>query len=309
VRYTTPNSTLPTRYTYTGQYSYIADDATDLGGAGFGLMFYNARWYDPVLGRFAQADSIVPGGVQGWDRYAYTKNNPIRYIDPSGHDVCDEEGNCYNSQGWYRAPHAPRLSGIDTWKMMILSKFGITMSEEADVHNANPKAWNTQNLQIVWKALNQIINEALNGKLKSLAGGATFKWGDYDSSPCGGGGGVYCGYTYGTTVTFYNIGQAAIRLQNIFHEFGHVLDNSSKTYNAFSHADGINNSEFLDDNGQLEYSALINKSHDMYQDNLSAYTGDMVKAQNEHWADMFANYVAGNINLTSPEGQAMNGTP
>ncbi|MEW6713093.1 MAG: transposase [Candidatus Riflebacteria bacterium] len=27
-------------------------------------MFYNARWYNPSLGRMAQADSIVPGGVQ-----------------------------------------------------------------------------------------------------------------------------------------------------------------------------------------------------------------------------------------------------
>lgn len=89
VRYTTPNKTLPTRYTFTGQYSYIADDATDLGNAGFGLMFYNARWYDPYLGRFAQADTIVPRSVQGLDRYAYTLNNPLRYIDPSGHEsVC-----------------------------------------------------------------------------------------------------------------------------------------------------------------------------------------------------------------------------
>lgn len=50
----------------------------------------NARWYDPALGRFAQADSIVPGGVQGWDRYAYTLNNPIRYNDPTGHFTDDQ---------------------------------------------------------------------------------------------------------------------------------------------------------------------------------------------------------------------------
>ncbi len=72
--------TTATKYTYTGQYSNIGD---------FGLMFYNARWYDPSLGRFAQADSIVPGGVQGYDRYSYVLNNPIRYSDPSGHDYCD----------------------------------------------------------------------------------------------------------------------------------------------------------------------------------------------------------------------------
>jgi RHS repeat-associated protein len=49
VRYS--SGTLPTKYTYTGQYSNMSD---------FGLMFYNARWYDPALGRFAQADTYVP---------------------------------------------------------------------------------------------------------------------------------------------------------------------------------------------------------------------------------------------------------
>ena len=38
------------------------------------------------MGRFAQADSIVPSGVQGLDRYAYSNNSPLKYVDPSGHD-------------------------------------------------------------------------------------------------------------------------------------------------------------------------------------------------------------------------------
>jgi RHS repeat-associated protein len=65
----------------------------------FGLLFYNARWYDPALGRFAQADTIIPGAgnPQAWDRYSYARNNPIRYHDPSGHKPCediDSNGNC-----------------------------------------------------------------------------------------------------------------------------------------------------------------------------------------------------------------------
>jgi len=89
VRYTTPNKTLPTRFTFTSQYSYVADDATDLGSAGFGLMFYQSRFYDPSLGRFTQADSIVPNpfNSQDWDRYSYVQNSPLKYTDPTGHDA------------------------------------------------------------------------------------------------------------------------------------------------------------------------------------------------------------------------------
>ncbi len=51
------------------------------------IYFYNARWYDPQLGRFMQADTIVPTvqGTQGFDRYAYVNNSPMRYTDPTGH--------------------------------------------------------------------------------------------------------------------------------------------------------------------------------------------------------------------------------
>jgi len=77
IRYT--SGTAQTDFTFTGQRSNVAD---------FGLMYYVARWYDPALGRFTSADTIVPGaGNPGaWDRYAYVLNNPIGYTDPGGHD-------------------------------------------------------------------------------------------------------------------------------------------------------------------------------------------------------------------------------
>jgi len=76
-RYPTAASEISSRYRYTGQYEYSE----------LGLYFYQSRWYDASLGRFAQADTIVPnpGDSQSWDRYAYVRNNPLRYIDPSGH--------------------------------------------------------------------------------------------------------------------------------------------------------------------------------------------------------------------------------
>jgi RHS repeat-associated protein len=58
--------------------------------AGLGLYNYRARYYDPALGRFLSPDSLTPGGVEGLNRYSYTFNNPINYVDPSGHKACDE---------------------------------------------------------------------------------------------------------------------------------------------------------------------------------------------------------------------------
>jgi len=53
-----------------------------------GLYFYNARYYDPELARFIQADSIIPSlsNPQHLNRYSYTLNNPLKHTDPDGHE-------------------------------------------------------------------------------------------------------------------------------------------------------------------------------------------------------------------------------
>ncbi|MCB8952722.1 MAG: RHS repeat-associated core domain-containing protein [Ardenticatenales bacterium] len=52
-----------------------------------GLIYYNARYYVPGIARFASADTIVPeqSNPQTLNRYAYTRNNPLKYVDPTGH--------------------------------------------------------------------------------------------------------------------------------------------------------------------------------------------------------------------------------
>jgi RHS repeat-associated protein len=52
-----------------------------------GLYFYGARYYDPQIGRFISADTIVQRlyDPQSFNRYAYCRNNPIKYTDPTGH--------------------------------------------------------------------------------------------------------------------------------------------------------------------------------------------------------------------------------
>jgi hypothetical protein len=51
-----------------------------------------ARWYDPVLARFNQPDTVIPNQYDpnSWDRYLYVSANPLRYRDPSGHRACEK---------------------------------------------------------------------------------------------------------------------------------------------------------------------------------------------------------------------------
>ena len=51
-----------------------------------GIIHMNGRLYDPVLGRFLQADPIIqaPHNAQSHNRYSYVLNNPLSFTDPSG---------------------------------------------------------------------------------------------------------------------------------------------------------------------------------------------------------------------------------
>ena len=90
----TVSATTPTDRRYTGQREVPA----------IGLYDYNARMYWPAIGRFVSADTVVPGpgNPQQFNRYAYALNNPLRYNDPTGHDV-----------GCGGAPDASHCSGYN----------------------------------------------------------------------------------------------------------------------------------------------------------------------------------------------------
>jgi len=113
---------LPTDRRFTGQREE----------ASLGFYDYGARQYDPALGRFLQADTLVPnpGNPQSLNRYAYTLNNPLRYTDPSGHysddaiqtylknrfgDEWERYWNLWNADaGWMDLLHAAQSGDILT---------------------------------------------------------------------------------------------------------------------------------------------------------------------------------------------------
>jgi RHS repeat-associated protein len=61
-----------------GQAGYYTDVET-------GLVLCTNRHYDPQSGRFLTRDPLGYGG--GINLYSYTQNNPVNWMDPSGHGV------------------------------------------------------------------------------------------------------------------------------------------------------------------------------------------------------------------------------
>ncbi len=98
------------RYLYTGK---ELDKGT-------GLYYYEARYYNPNVGRFIQPDNIIPGvfNPQALNRYSYVFNNPLRYIDPSGHD-----------------PNKDQMGGVED--IVKKHNFAATVDhhDEKDTHN------------------------------------------------------------------------------------------------------------------------------------------------------------------------------
>jgi RHS repeat-associated protein len=67
-----------------------------------GQDYFGARYYRTDLGRFTTVDpelNIKDALVdpQRWNRYAYVRNNPLRYVDPDGKDIWDLLGGMGNA--------------------------------------------------------------------------------------------------------------------------------------------------------------------------------------------------------------------
>jgi len=112
VRWST--GTMPTTIGYTGQ---RADAST-------GLYFYNARYYSPYLNRFISADTIVPQiyNPQSLNRFTYVYNDPLIYIDPTGHEPCEYGTGLYCDNGTRNSNRYDKFERADVILQRLLSQ-------------------------------------------------------------------------------------------------------------------------------------------------------------------------------------------
>jgi hypothetical protein len=74
-----------------------------------------ARYYDPVIGRFYSNDPIGFTNIHTFNRYAYVNNNPYKYIDPTGMECTNRDGvtNCVTDDYDVKFPTPKGFPGTD----------------------------------------------------------------------------------------------------------------------------------------------------------------------------------------------------
>ncbi len=207
-RYT--NGTTPTTYRFTGQRQEAGLGPDPWLG---GLYYFNARWMDPLVGRFAAADNIVPepGNPQSLNRFTFALNNPLRFTDPTGHCSGD--------------PADTQNPDLACWQMieLIQSSYG-----NVTVDSAN---WTTDELMGLKDALDLVLS-VLGDSFSKALGRMRFKRQDVSSL----GEGVTGIYSYwsGDITMFDAAFGDPDAVFYILHEIGHSFDYANTYKNGFT---------------------------------------------------------------------------
>ncbi|MCZ7665892.1 MAG: RHS repeat-associated core domain-containing protein [Chloroflexi bacterium] len=124
--------------------------------SGLGLYDYNARYYDPTLGKFISADTLVPDPVnpQSLNRYTYVLNRPLGFTDPTGHRECGASDDCSDPLP-HNLPPLRMPVYLEWWERKLLA-----ITAFVEMHGHGERQANAIN----WVALNRMaIGETIAG--------------------------------------------------------------------------------------------------------------------------------------------------
>lgn len=113
-----------------------------------GLDYMMARYYSSSLGRFMAVDpvgDIRPEDPQSWNSFAYTRNNPIAYTDPSGTGACVGSVSCfgYGTGSTNSVGADPGYDGAKTGETMEIDSTcpGIMNTTASPFDSFDPRTW------------------------------------------------------------------------------------------------------------------------------------------------------------------------
>ncbi|MCC6589862.1 MAG: RHS repeat-associated core domain-containing protein [Bryobacterales bacterium] len=102
-----------------------------------GLDYFGARYFSSAQGRFTSPDPLLNSGrpwlPQSWNRYAYSLNNPLRFIDPDG--LWEWDAKCKDNDTACQQDREKFRSGVQQLRN-ALSK----AEKGSDLHKALTKA-------------------------------------------------------------------------------------------------------------------------------------------------------------------------
>jgi RHS repeat-associated protein len=135
-----------------------------------GLDYFGARYMSAAQGRFTSPDPFLGSGrpedPQSWNRYAYARNNPLVYIDPTGLDYEHLEGRQKKLiDEWAAAQNKANKTNVSAEKMYN----GLADSQRSTYESVSHAMMNTAVTDGSGKAVGNALD--LVGSITTIAGG------------------------------------------------------------------------------------------------------------------------------------------
>ncbi|MBR6410831.1 MAG: RHS repeat-associated core domain-containing protein [Clostridia bacterium] len=137
-----------------------------------GLYYLQTRYYNPIWGRFINADRFVNGNsnITGFCGFAYCSNNPIRYVDPRGEwvvfdwiaDKANEIGNWFSNTFGAAVYNSNSYDPISVETFFCGCETGICASSVIVGDNSKPITFFAQKASDWWKLWEYKIGVSCN---------------------------------------------------------------------------------------------------------------------------------------------------